>query len=234
MHHDQISEDIFRFAVVGLGGEGDFLPPTDQEMVIERTTTRLLKNFTRLVDGSWDKTAFLRIIENLTSYSLLAYDPTNRCYSVHPLVQQWTRSRVTDPDAICSCVALLLASSVTREPKAEDFALRRMLLNHVDNLPKNEILRPRLAGRFRLVYHEAGRIKDEEILLNEEHKANVDMLGSEHPKTLANLEDLAKTFLRQMRWTEAERLQRQVLDTRRRVHGNEHFELLRSLRRLAR
>ncbi|KAG8708122.1 hypothetical protein FRC09_001430 [Ceratobasidium sp. 395] len=233
LHHDQISEDIFRFAVLGLENNDESLPPTDQEIGIKLTTAKLLENFTRLVDGVWDKNAFLRTVENLTSYSLLTYDPTNRCYSIHPLVQQWTRTVVANPDEVCSCAAFMLASSVTRAQKVEDYAMRRMLLNHIDSLPEVERTRPRLAGRFRLVYHEAGRIGDEEMLLNAEHGASVLRLGSDHPLTLRSMDSLARICYRQRRWTEAEQLSRKVLDIRRRVWSNKHLELLRSLKNLA-
>ncbi|KAG8693623.1 hypothetical protein FRC09_010389 [Ceratobasidium sp. 395] len=222
MHHDQITEDIFRIAVLGLKLT-HALPPTDEETRIEEMTTEFLANFTRLTDGAWDKAVFLRTIKDLTSYSLLTYDEANRFYSIHPLVQQWTRTVVANTDTTCGCVAFLLASSVIWEYKTEDYAHRRVLLSHVDCLPDNEKLRPRLARRLNRVYAESGRTKDEERLAKAEHEANLKVLGRDNPYTLASMGNLAAAYSNQGRWGEAELLQREVVEVWRRTLGNKHL-----------
>ncbi|KAG8698468.1 hypothetical protein FRC09_007216 [Ceratobasidium sp. 395] len=232
MHHDQIVEDIFRFAVLGLKDK-HALPPTDEETRIEQTATEFLANFTRLADGFWDKAAFLQTVKDLTSYSLLTYDEMNRSYSIHPLVQQWTRTVVGDPGLACSCVAFLLASSVTWEYKTGDYAHRRVLLNHVDCLPESEKLRPRLAWRFQLVYKESGRTRDAERLAKAEYEANLRVLGQDHSYTLTAMVNLAETYWSQGRLGEAEVLQREAVEIRKRVSSDEDEETLRAMGNLA-
>ncbi|KAG8706136.1 hypothetical protein FRC09_002554 [Ceratobasidium sp. 395] len=232
MHHDQIVEDIFRFAVLGLEYK-HALPPTDEETRIERMATEFLANFTRLVDGTWDKAVFLRAIKNLTSYSLLTYDENNRSYSIHPLVQQWTRTVVSDPGSACSCVAFLIASSTIPEYKTEDYAHRRVLLNHADCLPDSEKLKPPLAWRFCLIYRESGRVRDEERLVKAEYNANLRTLGQDSPYTLRATGNLALTYWSQGRWGEAEVLQREVVEVGKQVWGYEHPNALIAMTNLA-
>ncbi|KAG8724461.1 hypothetical protein FRC09_018390 [Ceratobasidium sp. 395] len=232
MHHDQIAENIFRIAVLGLKYK-HALPPTDEETRIEQMTTEFLANFTRLTDGTWDKAVFLRTIKDLTSYSLLTYDDANRIYSIHPLVQQWTRTVIAQPGTTYGCVAFLLASSVIQEYKTEDYAHRRVLLNHVDCLPDSERLRPRLAWRLQEVYAETGRTKDSERLAKAEYEANLKVLGREDPYTLGSMGSLAAAYYSQGRWAEAEVLQREVVEVRKRVSGDEHPDTLAAMRTLA-
>ncbi|KAG8724686.1 hypothetical protein FRC09_015597 [Ceratobasidium sp. 395] len=226
MHHDQITEDIFRFAVRGRKYEPHALPPTDEEIRIEETMTQFLANFTRLADGTWDKAVFLRTVKDLTSYSLLTHDEANRSYSIHPLVQQWTRIVVSDPDTVRSCVAFLLASSVIWQYETEDYVHRRGLLGHVDCLPDSERLKPRLAWRLHRVYGESGRMKDKERLAKAEHEANINVLGRENPYTLDSMGSLADAYLKQGRWGEAEVLLQETVEVWRRVSGDEHPETL--------
>lgn len=51
-------------------------------------------------------------------------------------------------------------------------------------------------------------------------------LGEEHPDTLASKIDLASAFWDHGQCTEAEELQMQVLETSKRVLGNEHLRTL--------
>ncbi|KAG8724414.1 hypothetical protein FRC09_018872 [Ceratobasidium sp. 395] len=233
IHHDHITENIFRFAVLGLKDEPHPLPPTDEETKIEGMTAEFLANFTRLVDGTWDKAVFLRTLKDLTSYSLITYDEANRSYSIHPLVQQWTRTVIAHPDTTCGCVAFLLASSVTSGRKTEDYAHHRMLLNHVDRLPDSEKLKPRLAWRLNRVYADNGRAKDEERLVKAEYEANLRALGRDNPYTLNSMENLAVTYSSQGRLGEAEELEQEVVEIKRRLWGNEDPTTLHTMGNLA-
>ena len=59
------------------------------------------------------------------------------------------------------------------------------------------------------------------------------MLGEEHPDTLSSMAHLASTFGNQERWKEAEGLDVQVLEARKRVLGEEHPDTLSSMHNLA-
>jgi tetratricopeptide (TPR) repeat protein len=72
-----------------------------------------------------------------------------------------------------------------------------------------------------------------EGMLEEAVYAREKLLGQEHLKTLASMNDLALTYLGQKRCEEAEKLQIQVLETRKRVFGQEHPDTLTSMNDLA-
>jgi tetratricopeptide (TPR) repeat protein len=233
MHHDQISEDIFRFAILGLERYSWSLPPTNEELAIEQMTSAVLKGLTGAVNGTWDKAVFMRAVNDLQSYSLLSYDCVNQTYSIHPLVHQWSRTMVDVPHTTCSCTALVLASSVIWKYETKDLAFRRTLQSHIDSLPKHERLRPRLTERFELAYREAGRERDAEMLAKLFLEVSTQLLGREHRSTLVSMLNLARTYSRQGRWGEAEVLEQEALEVTKRVFGNEHVDTMTCMSRLA-
>ena len=58
-------------------------------------------------------------------------------------------------------------------------------------------------------------------------------LGTEHPDTLTSMANLAATYRNQGRWKDAEQLEVQVMETRKRVLGVEHPATLTSMANLA-
>ena len=59
------------------------------------------------------------------------------------------------------------------------------------------------------------------------------MLGVEHPDMLTSMANLASVYWSQGRWKEAEELEVQVIETRKRVLGVEHSDTLTSMANLA-
>jgi hypothetical protein len=59
------------------------------------------------------------------------------------------------------------------------------------------------------------------------------VLGAEHPETLTSIANLAPTYRNQGRWEEAEKLEVQVMETRKRVLWQEHPDTLTSMHNLA-
>jgi alcohol dehydrogenase YqhD (iron-dependent ADH family) len=57
--------------------------------------------------------------------------------------------------------------------------------------------------------------------------------GSEHPETLTIMVNLAGTYQKQARWQQAEALQKQVVNARKRVIGEKHRRALNVMRNLA-
>jgi hypothetical protein len=232
MHYEGISEEIFRLAALELPHYDSGLPVTDEELSTKCSVARILDCLSPS-DIGWDRTVFLRVTDELRAYSLVGFDPANKSYSIHPLVQKWTRTVVDDPASVCGSTALLLALSVGRESRSEQSAFRHTLLNHLDALPEQERLNPRLAERFARMYCEAGRYKEAELLRKALHKANAQLLGETHPRTLTNLSQLASTYWYQRRLREAEMLNQEVLDARKLVLGDEHPDTLVSMAHLA-
>ena len=58
------------------------------------------------------------------------------------------------------------------------------------------------------------------------------VLGPEHPNTLTNMGNLTLTYWNQGQWTEAEKLDMQVIETRKTVLGPEYSSMLTSMANL--
>ncbi|KAG9087626.1 hypothetical protein FS749_002796 [Ceratobasidium sp. UAMH 11750] len=232
MHHDHISEDMFRLAALGLRQYKSALSLSEEELSRKQIVSEMLAHY-QTTDQDWDKAAFLKSIDGLQAYSLVTFDTANKSYSIHPLVHQWTRTQVQDSQTAQSCAALLLASCVTQNHKSEDYAFRRMLLNHIDALPEEEKSRPQLAGRMKIVYYEAGHYEKAGLLAEQELQAKIRQLGEEHLSTLTCKTWKASIFSKQGQWHEAETLQQEVLDVIKRVGGEQHHYTLTSMANLA-
>ena len=59
------------------------------------------------------------------------------------------------------------------------------------------------------------------------------VLGPEHPNMLTSMVNLILTYWNQGQWTEAEKLDMQVMETRKTVLGPEHPSILTSMANLA-
>ncbi|KAK3307268.1 uncharacterized protein B0T15DRAFT_414325, partial [Chaetomium strumarium] len=86
-----------------------------------------------------------------------------------------------------------------------------------------------VAGFFRY----QGQRKDAEKFQLQATRLREELLGEEHPSTLASMSNLALTYLDQGRWREAESLGVQVVETGKRVLGEEHPSTLVSMANLA-
>ena len=71
------------------------------------------------------------------------------------------------------------------------------------------------------------------MVLNDLIKELETSIGAEHPDTLMNMANLASTYRDQGRWKEAEELEVQVMEARKRVLGQEHPSTLTSIANLA-
>src|SRR5215470_18756224 len=76
MHHEGISEDIFRKAAVNQSDN-------DPKVALE-----FLHHFLD-EDQNWDSLLFYNVTKELQSYSLIDFDNKSKAFSIHPLVHQW-------------------------------------------------------------------------------------------------------------------------------------------------
>ncbi|QRV76327.1 hypothetical protein RhiJN_04342 [Ceratobasidium sp. AG-Ba] len=233
MHHEHISEEIFQLAASGVKQYKSTLPLSKDEHSRDEGLSRMLSRFQR-PNGEWDRAAFLKSIDELRAYSLIDIDGTDQSYSIHPLVQQWTRSEVAvSKSTIWSYTALLLASCVTPDHKFKDYAFRKMLLNHLDALLAEEKPFPQIAGRTKTVYYEAGRYNEAKQLVEVELQAKTDRLGEKHLSTLRCKAWKASILSKQGRWKDAEALQQEVLDVIEEAEDKTHPYILTTKASLA-
>lgn len=189
MHHDGISEDIFYSACQHQ--EGSMPEPTlslmdEEDKDTYQSTLALLKACVCAANGDYDRMAFLAMTRELRSYSLVDFDSFNRVYSIHSLVQDWTRTIIPNSKAAHRRTAMLLALSLNPHTDSiPPMFLQEKLLPHIDAVLANLRVMAFIAEDLALAYWDAGRLRQAEMLYQltlEAHKTN---FGAEHPRTLA-------------------------------------------------
>ncbi|KAF8598129.1 TPR-like protein, partial [Ceratobasidium sp. AG-I] len=233
-HHEGVAEAIFEAASTRtLSYEVDI--PLNESQIATQTIIFSFLATLRTPSDEWHPLALKDMTRELRAFSLLDYDAHARSYSMHPLVQEWSRTTAPDATAVRECATWVLALCVnTWGDTSEDLAFRRRLLPHLLALDSDHTqMVPELADYLRLVYSEAGYTKEEAALKAIALQASRDMLGNKHPTTLTCMNNLALAFWRQGRLEEAEALQTEVIELNKRVRGHEHPETLTSMHNLA-
>src|ERR1700722_12205173 len=126
LHHDGISEAIFRNAARNLANYVPALPPTNQESA-SLSAAKDFMNWFRTTEGLWDTPKFLNVINEIRSYSLIDFDPENCVYYIHPLVHAWTLTIIADGASIRTCTQYILSMSCSLGSDAEDYRFRGQL-----------------------------------------------------------------------------------------------------------
>ncbi|KAG9078088.1 hypothetical protein FS749_009953 [Ceratobasidium sp. UAMH 11750] len=234
MHHNDITEDIFRRAAVNLPEYKPAIPATDEETSIKVYVMEFLELYLDST-GAWDSGAFLTTMTELTSYSLMSYNRANGTYTMHVLVHDWA-STVTNHslEVAVEHTALLLAVSIDYEDTMESLAYIRGVEVHVNRILERQ---PRPSANncvlFAEVYYHARKWKQnqelEEIALAGRRQA----LGDEHDSTLTSIHNLALAYREQGGYKRAEEMLSQVAASRKRLAGEEHPRTLDSMYELA-
>lgn len=227
MHHEGISEDIFRYASLRAEEQGS-ITLTNEGSDIKTIVIDFLAAF-KTPHYTWYRPAFLNTIEELRSYSLIDFDPTNATYSVHPLVHSWIRTTVDNAGTSSKCTALMLAMSIRREFTAPDYKFRTTLIPHIDVLSLEPNFESSVARDFAMVYSEAGRFQKAQTWLAMVVDADRRVLGDDHLTTLEDMHDLAVIYEKNGLHTKAEVIQTLVVQSRARVLGESHPETYRAL-----
>ncbi|QRV95350.1 kinesin light chain [Ceratobasidium sp. AG-Ba] len=233
LHHDMIREEMFERATTNLDREPLIeTSPTSQERWI------YVKDYLAHFLGSnqlWDSSKFSMVVDELQSYSLIAFNRVNDAYTLHVLVQDWARSVIpqASSDAL-ACSSHLLALSIDCSNDIKSHSYRRGLLLQVGRIVQiSERIGLDDAEYFAKIYKQNGLWKEEEGLLKQVLEVMRRELGETHPDTLTSMNNLASTYSNQGRWDEAEALHVQVLEVRRRELGERHPNTLTSMNNLA-
>jgi hypothetical protein len=121
MHHDGISEDIFRKATATMSKK------------VPSPATDFLRNFLD-ANQEWDTTRFLDMTNELRRYSLIDFEHLNKVFSIHPLMHAWVHDTNTNGEITRTLTGSILAMSVNWEYGSEDQMFRKMLLPHVEKV----------------------------------------------------------------------------------------------------
>ncbi|KAF8345651.1 hypothetical protein F5887DRAFT_1190591 [Amanita rubescens] len=190
--------------------------------------------------GQWDKLKFLNGIQVLLSFSLVRSH--NRLYSMHLLVNDWSRNCIPKaevPDHYYRARALL-SCSITPDWNSDNYELCQSLAPHIrSNLLHG--LELKLSSkyyddeyaRFAFVFNHAGSWDEEEQLLHVAVDQRKTKLGLDHTDTLTSMAYLAVTYDNQGRWNEAEKLHKDVMNANKTKFGLDHQFTLFSMGNLA-
>ncbi|QRV99875.1 nephrocystin-3 protein [Ceratobasidium sp. AG-Ba] len=235
LHHEGITEAIFQNACERMLSYQSELVSSAQDRSIRQTVIEFLKSSFCTQDSEFNKLAFLDSIRELRSYSLVEFNPLDRTYSVHSLVQNWVREIIVkDSSTTCASTALVLAFSIRYDEQSPSGSLtQRHLLPHINTVMTHSNAEPYVSNAFAWVYQQNRLWKPAELLLNVALEASKRLLGEHHPTTLYNTENLAATLCYQEQWTEAESLREQAVKTCRQALGNNHVHTLWATNNLA-
>ncbi|KAJ7073847.1 P-loop containing nucleoside triphosphate hydrolase protein [Mycena amicta] len=92
IHWEGITEDIFQRASMYKIGDG----PLDPTVDILESSLEFLSRF-KNTDMTWNSLIFEQMASHISGYSLMTWN--NGGYYIHPLVHQWSRTTIGDPDA---------------------------------------------------------------------------------------------------------------------------------------
>ncbi|KAG8746921.1 hypothetical protein FRC10_003092 [Ceratobasidium sp. 414] len=234
MHHEGITEDIFQNACERLSAYRSELS-TDEDKVLKQGVTEFLQSSFYTEYNSFDKLAFLDFIRELRSYSLIDFNPFDRTYSFHSLLQDWVR-RIdgANSSTALSSTTLLLALSVRYDCNPGLCPCsQKSLLPHIDAVLSNSNVMPCTANSFAWVYQQNQLWETAEPLLRVSLEASEHLLGKTHPTTLYNIENLATTVSHQGRWPEAEALRSEAAKACEQRLGTDHAHTLWAMSNLA-
>jgi tetratricopeptide (TPR) repeat protein len=197
-----------------------------------------LKNASHLGTDDWleDDIAMLR------NYSFISVNQDCTTFEMYALVQlamrKWLEANGKAEAWKQKAINNLCAAFPTGEHK--NWVICQALFPHVRSLvlqqPKKvEGLRDWASLLHRAAGYALGRgnVDDAIIMLTKSMKARKQLFGNKHEETLASMGMLGSAYNLGGRWTQAEELQLQVIETRKRVLGAEHPDTLNSMNNLA-
>ncbi|KAJ7479656.1 P-loop containing nucleoside triphosphate hydrolase protein [Mycena latifolia] len=126
LHHDSITEEIFRRAasyklIAGGPTEADLREPLD-----------FLAQFLDTGGSKWDSLKFIVLIDELACCSLIDFEPQEDItFSVHPLVHEWCRTTVKSDAPTEVCMHKLMGMSISSD---NDFRFQHQIFPHLDSL----------------------------------------------------------------------------------------------------
>ncbi|KAG9093028.1 hypothetical protein FRC06_011707 [Ceratobasidium sp. 370] len=235
MHHDNITEDIFKNTSINAGTFSPLIPELREDIAARSDVQCCLEPY---VDsrGVWNHGAFLSTMTELTSHSLISYDRVNTSYTMHVLVHDWASTVIPDPRPVAvRRTMFLLAASVDIGYTGKELMYNRAVETHISRvLDRGVTPNANDAARFARVYESTGRRSREEILRHLIVDASKILLGVGHHITLSSMTDLATNYKNQGLYGQAEVVQLQAMDEYERHPGGlNRTDAARSMSNLA-
>ncbi|KAJ7348471.1 hypothetical protein DFH08DRAFT_743874 [Mycena albidolilacea] len=229
LHHERISQEIFSDA-----SKYEFraiAPPTNELQHALDFLSHFLDT-----NGNWDPLCFIDTTTELTAYSLINFDDTGHCFSIHPLVHQWSQSSVHDRNSYCLCIYAIMGMHLAQiSPKNTKMASVRVL-PHIDSLLRGMDQSTTIfMENYAKAYLDAQRPQDAHnlyvALLKKQKQLHPGAkLDSDTVRTMGNV---ALTHRLLGRFIEAKDLEIEVLERQENVFGRDKAETWYAMHNLA-
>ena len=213
----------------------------------EATTWQLFS----ATDGAWNSQVFqaaLKEMYNLSLVQSLRISKSGAEFSLHPLIQEWIKSRnpPEDREAYATEVILMLAKHIgNRDLINMSYEERRIYMPHVEAALDNDKTYLALGSRlgeallipaaqvFAYFFRYRGKVGPYLDLNESIVRLNEKSLGRKHPTILRSLSEMAGAYIILGRLPEAEKLLQEALKLQSEVLGSNHPETLNSMDALA-
>ena len=234
MHFDGIREETFKNA-------RDNCRDSSERCTFHGTLTW------QLMPSGWDPLVFAKALRILVQFSLINIDDS-RNISMHPLVHEWSRERMSDDQRArrWEMVASTLAMSVQLGFKISRYQHRRGLLPHIDaciksNEGRNMLFavgpqkeeRVSMAELFALAYREGCRYQEALNLEVESLSWKQSALSGENLSIFWSMERVANCLQNLCRFEEAKDFREELLSMAQNRFDDDSRETLTAMRELA-
>jgi tetratricopeptide (TPR) repeat protein len=202
-------------------------------------------------DDAWNKYKFQDILQELRNLSLvqsLKIQRSGATFSLHPLVQDWMKLRISSESRQAYTIeATLVLSDFIKTQIFHEMAFdtRQTTISHLEAVIQNDqeyfgqqgcvwdtaVLDA--TSRFGIFLQSLGQYKAAEKSYRRAFEGSKGLLGKEHPSTLISMTNLAFLLESQGKYNEAEPISRQTLALKEKVLGPEHQSTLISMNNLA-
>ncbi|KAJ7213433.1 P-loop containing nucleoside triphosphate hydrolase protein [Mycena pura] len=227
LHHEGISEDIFKSASVYMCTKQW---PSEPDLVVCK---KFLAQFYGL-DSRWSSMKFRDVVNEILSFSLTDFNPERQVLSMHPLVHRWCSEVIADSDLYINCIRGVVGMCIGAT--SELHHLGSMLVPHLLATYGNDmgnVMVPDFRQEYARVYHWAGyHNKARQLQLNVLAQCH-SLLGEHHTDTLTAMQDLAATYNKLGKLDDAKALEIDVLAKRHNLLGEHHPDTLTAMANLA-
>ncbi|KAH8823411.1 hypothetical protein DL96DRAFT_1713825 [Flagelloscypha sp. PMI_526] len=169
------------------------------------------------VGSTWDILRFRILVKEILSFSLIEFNTCNHTFSLHPLVQQWAQCQCRNSREIICSTQTLLSLATPRGGSKDDLVITLSLPPHLRAPAQTGLyMHFTLLHYLSLTYDRGGMFqesatvyKQEQLKIQENSGVNnlactysdlagsgcrTQILGDEHPDTIASMNNLACTY----------------------------------------
>jgi tetratricopeptide (TPR) repeat protein len=210
MHHETIPERVFQRSWADL-----------------RIAQSSLKSCPDVLQPVWTERAqarFRSAIGILCDHSIIEYEPKQGLCTMHPVVHNWARARLSDIEQISwlRCTTAILAQCVSPYLEASGRRFRALLLPHINSClqfqrscsaqDSETLITATELERFAWVYAEQGQWKSARQLQDRVVRMRKKLLGRRHRDTIRAQNSLGQTLWNLFEFKPAGEIQREILN----------------------